>query len=354
MSRPTILDVARKAGVGVGTVSRVLNNSPRVRPATRERVLAAIQELDFKPNTVARQLPRKTRLRNIGVITQPFINPHSFVERLRGAQRAIGQAARQYELILYNISSPAHYDERLRSIAQTGAVDALLIIDLDLTDEQVTILTSANIPFMGLNQFQDRAWPCIGYSNFEGGQLATGYLLDQGHTRIGYVGDEFEVDELHFLTGFERYQGYKAAFEARGLAVEAQYLQCGQHGYEAAMGMTAALLALPVPPTAIFAMSDLQALGCIAAIREAGLSVPEDVSVIGYDNLELSFHTGLTTVNQNLLLSGRLGTEYLLKVLNNGERAIPVPQMPPLEVIERQTTRPLHGQPGANDSDLRK
>ncbi|GAB4573732.1 MAG: LacI family DNA-binding transcriptional regulator [Anaerolineae bacterium] len=343
MARPTILDVARKAGVGVGTVSRVLNNSPRVSPATRQRVLNAIKELDFRPNTVARQLPRKTRLRNIGVITQPFINHHSFVERLRGVQRVLGQTARRYELVLYNISSLDHLDERLVTIARTGSVDGLLLIDLDLTPEQVELLTSANIPFVGLNQFQDRDWPCIGSDNEAGGRLAASYLIELGHRQIAYVGDEFVSQELAFTTSAERFAGFRAVMEEHGLSLPEDYVQLGPYGYDTARELTHRLLALPTPPTAIFAMSDMQALGCIAAVRAAGLRVPDDISVIGYDNLEISFHTGLTTINQNLELNGRLGIEYLLKMLSKGARPVPVPQMPPLEVVERQTTRPLHG-----------
>ncbi len=350
MSRPTILDVARKAGVGVGTVSRVLNNSPQVSPATREHVLAIIKELDFKPNTVARQLPRKTRVCNIGVITQPFINHYSFVERLRGVQRALVKLDRHYELVLYNISSPESYDDRLRTIAQTGPVDGLLIIDIDLTTEQFELLTSATIPFVGLNQFQDRPWPCIGSDNIYGGWLATSYLLDQGHTRIAYVGDDFVAHELKFETSLERYRGYSRALKERGLAVDDALVRLGPYGYETANTLMQSLLTLPQHPTAVFAMSDMQALGCIAAIQAAGLRVPDDISVIGYDNLEVSFLTGLTTINQSLERNGWLGVEYLLKVLASGNRDVPVPAMPPLQVIERQTTRPLHGRPGADQT----
>lgn len=344
MARPTILDVAQKAGVGVGTVSRVLNNSPQVRPETRERVLNAINELGFKPNTVARQLPRKTRLRNIGVITQPFINHYSFVERLRGVQRTLSELKKRYELVLYNISSPESYQERLEIIAQTGAVSGLLIIDLDLTDEQIELLESAAIPFVGLNQFQQRSWPCIGMNNVEGGRKATAYLIGLGHRRIAYIGDDFVSHVLKFNTSAERFAGYRAAMEAHGLSIREEYVRLGPYGYESAKQLTAEVLQLPEPPTAIFAMSDMQALGCIAAIHDVGLRVPDDISVIGYDNLEISFHTGLTTINQNLETNGRLGTTYLLQLLNShGRNDLPLPQMPALEVIERQTTRPLRG-----------
>ena len=339
MSRPTILDVAEKAGVGVGTVSRVLNNSANVRPETRERVLVAIAALEFKPNTVARQLPRRTHFRNIGVITQPFINYYSFVERLRGVQRYLGAQTDGFEIVLYNISTPSSFDERIRFVAQTGIVEGLLVIDLELTDGQIELLNSAHIPSVGLNQFQDQAWPCFGYDNIKGGRLATEYLFDLGHTRIAYVGDEF-VDHFGFYTSSERFEGYKQAFNARGLPVNDELVWLGPYGYESAKALTTRLLAESTRPTAIFAMSDMQALGCIAAIREAGLRVPEDISVIGYDNLEVSLHTGLTTVDQHLVEAGYMGMQALYRLISRQE-LLPGEGLPPLEVIVRQTTRTL-------------
>ena len=339
MSRPTILDVAEKAGVGVGTVSRVLNNSANVRPETRKRVLAAIAALEFKPNTVARQLPRKTHPRNIGVITQPFINYYSFVERLRGVQRYLGEQDDNFEVVLYNISSLSSFDERVRFMAQAGSVEGLLVIDLEFSDEQVDLLNSAHIPFVGLNQFKDRAWACFGYDNIEGGQLATEYLLTLGHTRIAYVGDEF-VDHFGFYTSSERFEGYRRALSARGLPVDDDLVWLGPHGYTSAKTLTARLLSQPVKPTAIFAMSDMQALGCIAAIREFGWRVPEDISVMGYDNLEVSLHTGLTTVDQHLVDAGFVGMQALHRLIRRKE-LLAGEGLPSLEVIPRQTTRPL-------------
>lgn len=338
MPRPTILDVAEKAGVGVGTVSRVLNNSVNVRPETRERVLAAIAALDFKPKPAARQLPRKMLPRNIGVITQPFVNYYSFVERLRGVQRYLGEQAEDLELVLYNINSPTSFDKRIRFVAQTGFVEGLLVIDLEPSDKQLSLLDSAHIPFVGLNQFRDRTWTCFGYDNIQGGQLATEYLLDLGHTQIAYVGDEF-IDDFGFYTSSERFEGYKRALRGRGLTVNDDLVWLGPHGYTSAKALTVQLLAQPPHPTAIFAMSDMQALGCIAAIREAGLRVPEDISVIGYDDLEVSLHTGLTTINQHLVEAGYVAMQALHKQIQRQD--FPANEvLPPLAVIVRQTTRP--------------
>lgn len=338
--RPTILDVAKEAGVGIGTVSRVLNNSPQVSQETRERVQQAIKTLHFKPNIVARQLPRKKRLRNIGVITQPFLTYHSFVERLRGVQKALSAAQVNYELVLYNVSSPENWNERLLTLAAAGPVEGLLIIDLLLSDAQRDALRQAHMPFVGINHLQDSTWPVIRTDNVAGGYLATEHLIALGHRRIAFLGDHF-LDAYDFNTSAERCEGYKQALDEHTIEVDEALIFTGAHGFDSAKALAADLLALPELPTALFAMSDIQALGCIAAIREAGLRVPEDISVIGYDDLEMSTYAGLTTVRQHLETGGRLGLEYLLRLINKREPG-PVPTMPPLEVIVRETTRPLH------------
>lgn len=339
MAQPTIRDVALKAGVGIGTVSRVLNNSPKVSPDTRQRVLDAIAALDFKPNNVARQLPRKTRAHNIGVITQLFISYRSFAERLRGVQLALQEQPTEYELILYSVSSLPHYKERLTTILQTHAVEGLIIIDLDLFGEQEQMLRDYQMPFVGLNHFMNRDWPCIGTDNYAGGYLAARHLMSYGHTRIAYVGDEF-IDALYkFSTSYERFGGFKRAMDDAGLPIPERYIKKGIHDYQVAKARAAELFTLPELPTAILAMSDMQALATIAAAREAGLRVPEDLSVIGYDNLEVSLHAGLTTVQQHLEMSGRYGLEHLLRRLQGD--TCPAPVLPPLEVIVRQTTRKL-------------
>jgi LacI family transcriptional regulator len=339
MTRPTIKDVAQKAGVGVGTVSRVLNNSPKVTPETRKLVLDIIAELGFKPNTVARQLSRKTHVHNIGVITQPFISYRAFAERLRGVQLALSEAETEYELVLYTVGSLAHYDERLTTIVQTGVVDGLIIIDLNLYEEQQSRLQKAKLPVVGINHLKNQSWPCIGTDNVEGGYLAGRYLLDCGHTRIAYVGDEL-IDTFEFSSSAERYDGFNQALTERGVTLPEAYVQLGPHDYDVAHQLALNLFRLPEPPSAIFAMSDMQAFGCLAAAREMGLRVPDDVSIIGYDDLEFSQHVGLTSVRQHLELSGRVGIEYLLCLLQGDE--IPPPSLPPLQVIERQTTRTLN------------
>lgn len=348
MTRPTIRDVARQAGVGIGTVSRVLNNSPRVDPATRQHVLTTIAEMGFKPNAIARQLPRKVRINNIGVITQPFVSYRAFAERLRGVQTALMQYDTHRELVLYTVNSLPHYDERLTTIVQSRSVEGLLIIDLALTEEQKEMMRDAAMPFVGINPLQNQDWPCIGTDNVVGGYMAAKHLLDYGHTQIAYVGDTFS-DAFNFRSSRERYQGYQLALTEYGIAVREEYVKLGEHDYEAARTLAAELFVLPHRPTAIFAMSDIQALACIRAANEAGLRVPDDLSVIGYDDLEMSQHIGLTTVRQHLELSGRIAVQHLLSLLAEVDpqadteppTILSRPMLPPPQVMARNTTRRL-------------
>lgn len=349
MAAPTIKDVARHAGVGLGTVSRVLNNHPRVSADTRERVLQAISELGFRPNATARRLPRKSELRHIGVITHPFVlNYHSIAERLRGVQSAINAADPNLEIVLFSASSPQHYDAQLANIAHNSSVMGLLIIDLDLTDAQQLLLRTSGIPFVGLNNFRDKNWHCLGTDNAQGGYLATRTLTQLGHKRIAYMGDNL-FDVHGFPTSQARYGGYAQALGEASIHLNNRYVKLGNHSYDTAFALTKELLALGQPPTAIFAMSDLQAAGCLAAVRHSNLRVPEDVSIVGYDDTELSLPIGLTTVRQHLELGGKMGVELLLAKIAN-TLPDPLPQVPPVEVIVRQTTaapRQTSGQGGA-------
>jgi DNA-binding LacI/PurR family transcriptional regulator len=168
--------------------------------------------------------------------------------------------------------------------------------------------------------------------------MATQHLIDLGHHRIAYVGDKFH-DGYGFSTSRERFEGYEKALHDAGIPLNHHYIQLGPFGDETASGLTQELLTLDAPPTAIFAMSDTQALGCITAAREAGWRVPEDLSVIGYDNLSISLHADLSTVDQHLERGGRYGVRYLLAIIDKQPNPIK-PALPPLRVIQRGTTAP--------------
>ncbi len=340
MPTPTIYDVAKNAGVGIGTVSRVLNNSTQVSPETQERVLNAIRVLGFRRSTVARQLSTGIQRRNLGAI-MPFITHPSFVERLRGIQLALNEQANEFNLVLYNVSEPDRYHEQLLEIVEHAAVDGLLIATLAVSDEQRELLTQVGIPFVTLSDAHAGEWNCISPDNVQGAYLATQHLLELGHRRVAYVGDDFP-NAYGFPTGKLRYEGYLSALKAYDAPYDAECVRLGPHGEETAHVLTEALLALPEPPTAIFAMSDIQAVGCILAIREAGLRVPEDISVIGFDDVQLSRYIGLTTIRQHLEQSGYLGMQLLLEMLATPDTVV-ARQLPPLELVVRGTTQRYAG-----------
>lgn len=337
MPNPTIYDVARTAGVGVGTVSRVLNNSTRVSPETQEKVLGAIRELGFRRSKIARQLSTGIQHRNVGVIL-PFVTHPSFVERLRGIQLGLHDLDNDYNLILYNVTEPGRFHEQLLAIVEQAAVDGLLIATLNVSDEHRDLLAQAGIPFVTLSDACSGEANCISPDNLRGGYMAVQHLLELGHRRIAYVGDEFQ-NIYGFPTSELRYEGYRAALDAYNVPPRDEYVCLGAHGEETAHGLTKTLLALDEPPTAIFAMSDIQAVGCILAIREVGLRVPEDISVIGFDDVQLSRYVGLTTIRQHLERSGYLGVQLLLSILTTPNSVQP-PCLPPLELIVRGTTQP--------------
>jgi LacI family transcriptional regulator len=339
MPSPTISDVAEKAGVGIGTVSRVLNGNPHVSEHTRRQVLEAIAALDFKPSSAARKLSRKIKNQAIGIIVQPFNSYHSFAERLRGVQIYLDDTAPDFDLMLYSVSSLEHFNFRLRQIIRDRSVDALVVIDLDIDDSQREALEGMRIPFIGINHFQEATWARVGTDNFAGGYLATRYLLEQGHTAIAYVGDKFE-SVYRYPTSAQRHAGYEQALREAGIEINPAFIKLAPYGYEFARQITLELFADAERPTAIFAMSDIQAMGCIAALREHHLRVPDDISVIGYDDLDVSLPMGLTTIRQHLELSGRYAAEYLLQQINEISTQT-IPDLPPLEVIPRHSTQPL-------------
>lgn len=340
MTKVTIRHVAEAAGVGIGTVSRVLNNNESVSDKTRQKVMDVMDDLGFIPNAAARRLPRKTPYQTIGVMTRPFYEYYSFAGRLKGVQSALEPFTDRYDLTLYNTPNTHDYDERLLSIIETSVISGLLVIDFDLTTPQKEALYRQGIPFVGLNHVIDpQDWVCFSTNNETGGYQATSYLIQLGHRRIAYLGNEL-IDNDGFITSKERYTGYLQALHDADIPQNPQYFRTGELGYEPAKNNALDLLKLPQRPTAIFAMSDVQALGCLSAARELGLRVPEDISIIGYDDLEMSEHIGLSSVRQHLELGGEMAMNYLLQMIHRNPPD-EIPRLPELQVIERRTTSHL-------------
>ena len=330
----TIADVAAHAGVGAGTVSRVLNDSPRVSETTRARVLAAIEALDYRPNPLARGLSRG-RCQTLGVVV-PFFTHASAVERLRGVVAALDGS--RYDLVLFNVETPVHRDEHFATLTRRDRADGLLIMSLPPTPSSLHRLASSGVPTVLLDT-RGAGVPAVVTDDVEGGRLATRHLLDLGHDRVGFLGDD-PSNPLGFRSSTAREQGYRESLAAAGLAIRDEHVLHGPHVRSVARELAHRLLATPDPPTAVFAASDTQALGVLEAARSAGLTVPGDLSVVGFDDVEVSSYAGLTTVRQPLFESGRRAAELLLDSLAAeeplGERELELD----LELVVRSTTGP--------------
>ncbi len=330
----TIRDVAKHAGVGLGTVSRVINDSPQVSEATRERVLAAIATLNFVPNPTARHLSLGKTL-TIAAIVPWFTRPAE-VERLRGVENTLAES--DYDLVLYNVETPEKRDTYFRDVPRSERADGVLIVSLSPRDDDVERLAHSTVPIVlvDANHPSLKSLNRVVTDDIAGGRSATQHLLDLGHTRIAYISDPIETP-FNFTSSRDRLTGYRQALKATGSPFRSDYHGHGELGRYEARRLANEMLHLPDRPTAIFAASDTQALGVLEAAQDCRLRVPEDLSVIGYDDIEMSEYIGLTTMRQMLYESGKRGVELLLEVLEEPGTK-PICEVLPTELITRRTT----------------
>lgn len=331
MSSVTIRDVARHAGVGVGTVSRVLNDSPSVSQRTRRRVLATIEELNFQPSLIARRLSLGKTF-NVAVVV-PFFTRPVFVERLRGVEHALAQS--DFDLVLFNVESVDRRDACFRNVARRERIDGLLVMSLSPWDEEVERLLKAEVPIV-LIDARHPALNRLVIDDVEGGRLATEHLLELGHRRIGFISDYLE-EPFGFASSRDRFEGYYMALEVAEVPFHPEYHRQGIHGREQARLLAIDLLSLPERPTAIFAASDTQAIGVLAAARQLELRVPDDLSVIGYDDIEAASYLRLTTMRQPSFDLGMEGVRLLLETMERPAGA-PKELTFSTELVIRETT----------------
>jgi LacI family transcriptional regulator, galactose operon repressor len=327
---PRIRDVAARAGVGVGTVSRVLNDSPDVAQATRDRVRAVMDELGYSPSSTARNLSLG-RTQTLGVIA-PFFTSPSVVERLRGIDDVVGRSP--YDLTLYNIETRDQRRAALRRFARRDRVDGVLIISLPLTPAEIRALNRDGLPAVCVD-VANAMLPHVAIDDIAGGAMAARHLLEAGHDRIAFVGD-VEENAFGFASSERRLEGFRDELHRHGRGLPSAYIKRGPFGRATASRLARQLLSLKRRPSAIFAASDVQAFGVLDAAARAGLAVPDDLSVIGFDDIELAAAIGLTTVRQPLRESGRAGAALLLGALDGGDAGVPA-GLPDLAVVKRRT-----------------
>src|SRR4051794_39064149 len=285
MGGPTIRDVARRAGVSVATVSRVMNKSPLVLEPTRARVQAVVDELGYRRNVTARGLSIG-RATAVGVVV-PFLTTPSVIERLRGVVERLGRGERrEYDLLLFDVEAPDQRRGALRDLARRDRVAGLLVISLPVSDAEVAALERDELPAVLVDASHPRL-PRVVIDNVRGGELAAEHLLVRGHRRIGFVGDH-PTNAYGFTSSEDRRRGFRRALERAGVAADPALDRFGPHGREEACELARGLLTLADPPTAIFAASDLQAIGVLRAAEQLQIRVPEQLAVIGFDDVDLA------------------------------------------------------------------
>lgn len=329
---PTIYDVAKAAGVSISTVSRVINASPNVSLDTRNRVQEAIDALKFVPKAEARARAMKDFAR-IGVLT-PFFTEPAFVQRLRGV--AEGLLSTRYELTIYTIDSIEHLNYYLATLPITGHLEGLIMLSLRVSDESAAKLVNNNLETV-LIEFPRQDFNTVEIDDVAGGEMAAEYLVSKGHQHLGFIGDTTELGEYAILPISMRLQGFQNALAKKGLKLEENYICHSQYNVRDAERKIEPILRQPNPPTAIFAATDLQAVGVINKARELGIRVPEDLAVLGFDDLDIADYVGLSTINQSLDESGRIAVEILLARLKDPERSLRHVRLP-LKLVERETT----------------
>lgn len=331
-SPATIYDVARQAGVSIATVSRVLNSPERVSESTRQKVMAAIDALGFVPKAEARARAMQSTGR-IGVIT-PFFTSPSFVDRLRGIASALANS--RYELVIYTVDSMARLQGYLSTLPITGNVDGLILLSLPLAEDAAQRLLSSQIQTVLVEQIHPR-FSSIVVQDRIGGRLAAQHLVSLGHRRCAYVYFG-QHPEYAIHPEIDRLAGFREVLAEHGLSLPDAYIKYLPVSRVGIKEKLCELFELPEPPTAIFAPADDLAIRVIHRARELGVHTPRDISVIGFDGIDIAEHVDLTTIDQSLVRSGELAVELLLARLAE-------PSRPPqqiriqLHLVERGTTR---------------
>jgi len=311
----TLKELAARAQVHPSTISRVANRDPKLRiaPPTRLRIEALLRETEYQPNGVARGLKLRQTL-VLAVVIPDITNPF-FAALFRGVEDAA--SPRGYNVLLCNTDgSPARQRSHLQSL-HARRVDGVIMASSFLQDPTVRWLRQQGIPYVLVNRFSDDGHDAfVGSDDLLGGRLATQHLIELGHRRIGHLAGKPTVS-----TGVLRRRGFLAALADRGLTADPQLVV--ESGYTEDGGASAAerLLALPDRPTAIFAVTDMTAVGAFGVARRMGLRIPEDLAIVGYNDIPLATRMvpALTTVHVPIHDFGAAAARLLLEQIETGE-----------------------------------
>jgi LacI family transcriptional regulator len=331
--RVTSHDIAREAGVSQSTVSRALRGDPRVAPETSERVREVARKLRYAPNAAARSLITD-QTRTVAVIITEIKNPF-YPQLLDALHDELSLSG--YRAVLLNERSDTHTSEHPAPEIQRGAVDGVVCVSLPLASKLPRMLTAHGMPVVLLNRTIDDPDPDrVVSDNVAGGALAAEELLALGHRRIGMIAGPQSAS-----TGRDRAAGFRAALERAGHPLDEALVRTSDFSHQGGYQWATDLLRAPQRPTAIFCGNDVIAFGLLDAAKRLGLSVPDELSVIGYDDIEMAGWElfGLTTVRQPLEPMAKSAARLLLERIDD-PRLPPRAQVFPVGLVRRATTGP--------------
>lgn len=328
----TIYDVARLAGVSSATVSRVLNEPDRVAAEKRERVQFAIKELNFVPKADAVAKARSS-YKKIGVIA-PFFTQPSFMERLRGIAAVL--STEHYELVVYSIDTEEDLANYVQMLVNTQRVDGLILLCVSLREEVLDLLRGASFPVCFVeNEYDD--FDCVVVHNLQGGQKAAEFLCEKkGCTRPGFIGEKSNYAYAVGATE-ERLRGFKFYCANKGIIIPEEHIWVGDFSAGNLDDGITRFLEQENLPDGIFCSSDVIAARFMRIALSKGISVPGDIRLVGFDNIDLAEYIGLTSVNQNLEESGKMAARLVLDRIKDSERGTVVMKVP-LAVVAREST----------------
>lgn len=325
----TISDVAKAAGVSTATVSRVLSNSDAVKPLTRDAVLKAVEALDYKPNALARQM-RTQETRTVIVIV-PDISNTFFSEILFSIERCAQKY--DYQILIADMHNQPNIESYYFQAIQQRTVDGIISLSANVA-QKLMEQVAGEYPIVVANQYLENFnIPNVTINNINAAEEITEHLIKLGHTHIAHI-----TSQPSLLLYRDRFNGYISALAKHGLPIDLELVRYGDSSIEGGYKQMTALLELNKPISAIFAAGDVMAVGAIKALKSAGLRVPEDIAVVGFDDIEISgfWEPSLTTVRPPKRQIGEVAFEKLLKLM----RKQPLTQMKDIldyEIVIRES-----------------
>ncbi len=328
----SIKDIARAAGVSHSTVSRALADSPLVKEETKQRICRLAREMGYSPSAIARGLVTK-RTQTIGLVVTTIADPF-VAEVVRGVEETALDHG--YNILLCNSNAQSQRELAAVNTLREKRVDGIIVSASRVGNLYLPMLVETGVPIVLVNnEHSGRYVYSVVTDDEAGGRLATEYLLNLGHTQIAYISGPKMSS-----TSANRLRGYRQALAARGLTPDPQWIVPGDGGARGGEEGMARLIALPSPPTAVFCYNDMTAIGALLTARRLGWKVPDQVSVMGYDDIAFAAYTNpaLTTVEQRKYEMGALAMRMMLALLG-GAGAVENVLLPP-RLIERESCAP--------------